>query len=350
MGTLYTDASARIMVPPVLWKAVLGDYMKPVFGISSAFGDWHDGESTGKQLEKQGTFAITARANIPFAEWVAQESNKRKDFLRKNPDTRKHWQAEAHSVRAIVVCFCLRSSVSPLSWLLYQANFMRPLKTLLPEITELKLPEPAPGCITPAMLEEDTLLPLASAYLDWNKAGLPALGHWLAGLKDKRLRDVVTRDPHSIIVVRAPDKAPCADTWAIHLREPGSRPLVYMYQFKDHVADSPKPLSEAAVEEELVKAVGWARGVALLGEDKVKLMLGKGGGKQRTLQLPDDKRKMSDIEAKRRQKTLQLLDGFLDECDVLFVLVTDKKVPGTLPPGVVRTTRQQLLGSVFGPV
>ena len=112
MGALYTDASARIMVPPVLWKAVLGDYMASVFDIGPTFGDWHDGESTGKQLEKQGTRAITARANIPFAEWVAQESNKSKDFLFKNPDTRKHWQAEAHKVRATVVCFCLRACVT----------------------------------------------------------------------------------------------------------------------------------------------------------------------------------------------------------------------------------------------
>jgi hypothetical protein len=209
-----------------------------------------------------------------------------------------------------------------------QANFMRPLKTLLPEISELKLPASAPGCITPAMLEEDTLVPLATAYLDWNKAGLPACGRNLAGLKDKRLRDVASQFPHfSIVVVRAPDRAPCAGTWAIHLRGPNSRPLVYMYEFKDDAAGSSKSLSEAAVEKELVKAVGWARGVALLGEAK-----------------------MSDIVGKRpgSQKTLELLDSFLYDCDVLFVLVTDKKVPKVLPPGVVHVTRQQLLGGVFG--
>jgi hypothetical protein len=103
MGALYTDASARIMVPPVLWKAVLGNYMASVFGISASFGSWHDGVSTGKQFEVQGTLAITAWANIPFAEWVAQDRNESKDFQHNNPDTRKHWQAEAHSVRATAV-------------------------------------------------------------------------------------------------------------------------------------------------------------------------------------------------------------------------------------------------------
>lgn len=116
-GLLYSDASGRIMVPPVLWKAVLGDYMESVFGISASYGNWHDGDSdsaaAGKQLKQklkfQGMRAITMRANIPFAEWVATEENKEHIFDHSDPAaSRSQWQAKAHKVRATLSsCQCV---------------------------------------------------------------------------------------------------------------------------------------------------------------------------------------------------------------------------------------------------
>ncbi len=202
----------------------------------------------------------------------------------------------------------------------------QPLQALLPECTELKLPTDArDGFITPAMLKRRTPVPLASLSCEWVEIGLPDCGQELLAFESQRLCDWACLEPHSIHVVTAPPYAPLADAWAIHKREPGSRPLVYMYQFKDHTTDTPSTLYEADVIEELVKAVGWKRSQTLLGsEEKMEQFV---GWKDRLLRL----------------------DHFLDGCDVLFVLVTDKSVPKQLPYGVVRATRQQLLGRVFGP-
>ncbi len=184
---------------------------------------------------------------------------------------------------------------------------------------------PAPdGFITPVMLEQLTPVPLASSWYDWVKAGLPDCGQELLAFESQRLCDWACLEPHSIRVVTAPPYAPLADTWAIHKREQDSRPLVYMYQLKDHATDTTPSLTRAKVIEELVKAVGWERSEALLGEQEMKQFV---GWKDRLLRL----------------------DHFLKGCDVLFVLVTDKNVPEQLPYGVVRATRQQLLGCVFGP-
>ncbi len=107
MGVLYKDAFNRVMVPPVMWQAVLGKYQWSVFGVDSDFGVWHDGSVSGTLLETQGLYAITARGNIPFARWVARVINKEATINHKKPnDSRRDLLAKAHSVRVTAVC-CL---------------------------------------------------------------------------------------------------------------------------------------------------------------------------------------------------------------------------------------------------
>lgn len=174
-------------------------------------------------------------------------------------------------------------------------------------------------------------MPLANAQFDWDKAGWPACSSpALDAFEGVKLRDVAAGDANSVRVVMAAVKAPFADVWAIHWREEGNRPLVYLYQFKDSVAEG-ATLTISSIVEELVKSVGWSRAVALVGKDAVEKQIAK------------------TKTGKHLRQRLHRLDGFLEGCDVLFVLVTDKSVPGSLPPGVACVTRQQLLGSAFGP-
>ena len=109
MGLLYIDASNCVMVPPVLWKGVLGEHMHPVFDLRDLFGRWHDGRQTGELLEHQGALAVTARANIPFAEWVAKEEHKDAVLDPQVSGWRTELQAKAH-VRGTLLCASLPSA------------------------------------------------------------------------------------------------------------------------------------------------------------------------------------------------------------------------------------------------